>query len=104
MESDSDLEVPRKRHRAEIFRNECIICGEHGLIEQFCKPKDQESWTNLLVAATLRQFEKLLQYKEHPYVPDIYYHLECRKSFCHQEALSKIKNQSTESTDGNDVL
>ena len=90
MESDSDLEVPRKRHRTEIFRNECIICGEHGLIEQFCKPKNQESWTNPLEAATLRQFEKLLHYKEHPGVPDIYYHLECRKS-----ALSKIKKKQS---------
>ena len=68
MDSDSDIEIPRKRQRTEMFTNECIICGEHGLKEQFCQPKDQESWTKLLEAATLRQFEKLLRYKEHPSV------------------------------------
>ena len=41
MDSDSDIEVPRKRQRKEMFTNECIICGEHGLKEQFCQPKDQ---------------------------------------------------------------
>ena len=95
MDSDSDIEIPRKRQRTEMFTNECILCGEHGLKEQFCQPKDQESWTKLLEAAILRQFEKLLRYKEHPSVPDIYYHPECRKTFCHKKALTKIKKEQS---------
>ena len=95
MDSDSDIEIPRKRQRTKMFTNECIICGEHGLKEQFCQPKDQESWTKLLEVATLRQFEKLLRYKEHPSVPDIYYHPECRKTFCHKKAHTKIKKEQS---------
>ena len=95
MDSDSDIEIPRKRQRTEMFTNECIICGEHGLKEHFCQSKEQESWTKLLEAATLRQFEKLLQYKEHPSVPDIYYHPECRPTFCHKKAYTKIKKEQS---------
>ena len=42
-------------------------------------------------SSSRRHFEKLLQYKEHPGVSDIYYHPECRKTFCHKKALTKIK-------------
>ena len=43
----------------------------------------------------MRQFENLLRYKEHPSVPDIYYHPECRKTFCHKKALTKIKKEQS---------
>ena len=56
MDSDSDIEIPRKRQRTKMFTNECIICGEHGLKELFCQPKDQELWTKLLEAASLKSF------------------------------------------------
>ena len=96
MDSDSEIEIPRKRLRTEMFTNECIICGEHGLKEQFCQPKDQESWTKLLEAATLRQFESFFGIKNNlECVPDIYYHPECRKTFCHKKALTKIKKEQS---------
>ena len=97
-DSDSDSGIPR----TEGPTNECIICGEHGSTEQFYHPKNEDSWTKLLEVATLRPFEKLLQNKDHPGVPDICYHSECRKTFCHKKSLTKVKKEQSSSCLGDE--
>ena len=61
----------------------------------FVTRKDNESWLKLLEAASLCQFEKLLQYKDHSGVSDVYYHKECRKKFCHKKRLTKVNKEQS---------
>ena len=95
--SDSDSEIPRKCSRTEGPTNECIICGEHGSTEQFYHPKNEDSWRKLLEAATLHQFEKLIQIKT-TLVFQIFIIIQsAEKTFCHKKSLAKIKKQQSSS-------
>ena len=91
-DSDSDSGIPRKCSRTGPIKRMHHLWWTCST-EQFYHPKNEDSWTKLLEEATLRQFEKLLQYKDHPGVPDIYYHSECRKTFCHKKSLTKVKKE-----------
>ena len=96
MDSDSEIEIPRKRQRTEMFTNECIICGEHGLKEQFASRRIKshgQSSSRQRFCASLKSFFCIKNTRV--CVPDIYYHPECRKTFCHKKALTKIKKEQS---------
>ena len=96
MDSDSEIEIPRKQQRTEMFTKECIICGEHGLKEQFASRRIKshgQSSSRQRFCASLKSFFCIKNTRV--CVPDIYYHPECRKTFCHKKVLTKIKKEQS---------
>ena len=85
MDMDSESDIPTKHRRKEDSTRECIIYKEQESNDEFCKPKDEELWGKPLDAAVLQQCDQLLKD-----VPDIYYHSECRKKFCHKKTLARL--------------
>ena len=90
---ESDTEIPPKRPRTEKEPNICVICGSGSSIENLNKPRDQESWRTLLKAAEIQQCDAILHHRDATDVPDIFYHLNCRKLFTHKKTLQKLEEQ-----------
>ena len=67
-------------------------CMKYGN-ESTTTPKDFASWKVLLDAGECREYQPLLQYKDHTTVPQISYHSQCRKRFIMKRDLVEIKRK-----------
>lgn len=67
-------------------------------------PRDLDSWSTLLRAARLRQHQAILTVAENlkeGELPQIHYHLKCRKLFTMKRALDKLEISNAEEDDTN---
>ena len=62
-------------------------------MDELATPKDQESWDDLLNAASIRKGEHVLRYKDCGSFQEIHYHSECRKKFVHKKTLKRLKRE-----------
>ena len=76
--------------------NSCIICTKLSPASELTAPKDIESRTSLLEAATLQQFEAILNLAEDDYAENLVYHRKCRSSFTHKKTLDRLKKKEVE--------
>ncbi|XP_053399793.1 uncharacterized protein LOC123523028 [Mercenaria mercenaria] len=97
MDTDSDSETPSKRKKMTSSEN-CVICDTNGPCSDMLKPKDENSWKILLTAAEIRNHDKILQYRNSRSIPNIYYHIECRKLFTHKKELKRIQDHASTSS------
>jgi len=88
-----DCPVPIKQPKQVLGLDACIICGQEETTSSLVQPKDVNSWQTLCNAAEMRMFDPILKLKkDNPgTVPKAFYHCECRSTFTHKKALSRLK-------------
>ena len=88
-------ESKAKRRKLHHEKATCNICNKIAPMSELSSPNDNDSWQTLYAAATLRDFESILQLAgesltELPNVL-IYYHRRCRSDFTHKKSLTKFQ-------------
>jgi len=95
-------EKPNKRPRMEeeqAEKRQCIICCQLAPLYELTKPIDKQSLNTLHEAASIHNFQPILNLQIEEYDDKLYYHRKCRATFTLQKTLRRLaRREETPST------